>query len=190
MKWTESGIQFQFGPAWAVQPYDRHRFYKSLSGRGLSGVDFLGLLGGKLYLFEVKNFRRRQHWQTAEPIEPVLAAPQNLSQAVAKKVEDTEVGIDAIGQYYHRRPLFRWTEPWLRRRVPPTYEWAFWARAYALLDTPEQLRAVLWLETDQTSLELRQTLERQLENHLGLPCLVLGSGHNALPDLIAQLDAE
>lgn len=189
MLWTESGIQFQFGPAWAVKPYDRHSFYKGLSGKGLSGVDFLGLQGDKLYLFEVKNFRRRHPWQE-DPIDRVLADPQRLCQAVAKKMEDTEIGINAIGQYYNRRPLFRWSEPWLRRRVPPTYEWAFWARTYALLEVPDSLRAVLWLEADRPVRALRQTLEQQLCERLNLHCQVLGGGRNTLPGLIAGPDAK
>ena len=183
MIYQESGLEFRFDDSWQVKAYDKHRFYQGLSGEGLSGVDFVGLHDGQLYFFEVKNYRRRQDWQTNNPFDQVVAAPDLLAAAIAKKVADTLTGIDAIGQYYHRKPLFRWLEPWLLNRILPTWEWAFWARVYALAGEPHQLNTVFWLETERPQRQLRQRLGDQLAKRTPGSVSVLGNGANGLAGL-------
>lgn len=186
MVYQESGLEFCFDDSWHVQAYDKHRFYQGLSGKGLSGVDFIGLHEGRLYLFEVKNYRRRQVWQTANPFDQIRAAPEGLAQAISKKVSDTLLGIDAIGQYYHRKLLFRWLEPWLLSHIPADWEWAFWARVYALAANPRHITIVLWLETERPQRELRVMLRDQLAEKSTAAVKLLGNGHNGLPGLVAR----
>jgi len=181
MVYQESGLSFRFDSSWQVKAYDKHRFYQGLSGAGLSGVDFIGLRRGQLYFFEVKNYRRRQDWQQLNPFDEIAKTPTLLSGAMAKKVEDTLLGLDAIGQYYQRKWLFRQLMPLLLTRIPPSREWAFWARAYTLSKLEQQPTSVLWLETEQPQLELRAELTRQIKALLpGRTCL-MGNGENGLP---------
>ena len=107
MEFIESGLHFRFGEEWVIKKYDAHRFYQGLSGSGLKGVDFLGILGEGLFLFEIKNFRRRRQWQEENPLEAVLDHPSEFAENIAYKVEDTLLAIDAIWQYYNRKWLFR-----------------------------------------------------------------------------------
>jgi hypothetical protein len=183
MIYQESGLEFRFDDSWHVKAYDKHRFYQGLSGTGLSGMDFIGLHAGQLYLFEVKNYQRRQDWQTQNPFDQVIADPEWLATTIAKKAADTLTGIDAIGQYYHRKLFFRWLEPWLLGGIPPTWEWAFWARAYALSDEPGQLNTILWLETEQPQRDLRSLLVQQLATRAPGTVRVLGDGANGLNGL-------
>ncbi|NBC06396.1 MAG: hypothetical protein GVY26_04300 [Bacteroidetes bacterium] len=183
MIYQESGLEFRFDDSWHVKAYDKHRFYQGLSGMGLSGMDFIGLHAGQLYFFEVKNYRRRQDWQTENPFDQVAAEPDWLATTISKKMADTLTGIDAIGQYYHRKLLFRWTEPWLLSHIPPTWEWAFWARVYALSDEPSHVNTILWLETEQPQRDLRRLLVQQLATRTPGTVRVLGNGANGLKGL-------
>ncbi len=187
MTFTESELQFNFDHSWAVHKYDTHRFYQGLSGAGLSGVDFIGIREGQLYLFEVKNYQRRKQWQQENPFHTIRDNPAGLSAAFAKKVEDSLLAIDAIGQYYHRSWLFRLFKQYLLRQPPARMEPAFWAQAYQLLDFPERIHAVLWLETEQAQPALRKELQEQIQNLLTADFLLLGAGENRLPGVQVQL---
>ena len=166
MEFIESGLHFRFGEGWVIKKYDAHRFYQGLSGSGLKGVDFLGILGEELYLFEIKNFRRRHDWQADNPLNTVLAQPAAFTESMAYKVEDTLLAIDAIWQYYHRKWLFRRLLPAFRLLPPTEGDWRFWARAHDLIQNPEQVKVVLWMETEQARPALLAEITRALEAQL------------------------
>lgn len=81
----ESGLRFTFDEQWRVFQYDTcpHFLHRMQETRGSAAVDFIGLHGKALYLFEVKNLRHTE-WQTPEKIE-----------GIARKVRDTVAG--AVG---------------------------------------------------------------------------------------------
>lgn len=166
MEFIESGLHFRFAEEWVVKKYDAHRFFQGLSGAGLKGVDFLGILEEELYLFEVKNFRRRQNWQAENPLEAILAGPAAFAEEIAYKVEDTLLAIDAIWQYYNRKWLFRRLLPAFRRLPVTENDWRFWARAYALMQHPEQVNVVLWMETERARPALLEEVTGALQSHL------------------------
>ncbi|MCB0547395.1 MAG: hypothetical protein KDD19_07370 [Phaeodactylibacter sp.] len=166
MEFIESGLHFRFSEEWVIKKYDAHRFYKGLSGSGLKGVDFLGVLGEELFLFEIKNFRRRHDWQEENPLEAILARPADFVETIAYKVEDTLLAIDAIWQYYNRKWLFRRLLPALHLLPVTENDWRFWARAYAIMQTPEQVKVVLWMETEQARPALMKEVETLLAERL------------------------
>ena len=187
MEFIESGLHFRFGEGWVIKKYDAHRFYQGLSGSGLKGVDFLGILGEELYLFEVKNFRRRHDWQADNPLNTVLAQPAAFTESMAYKVEDTLLAIDAIWQYYHRKWLFRRLLPAFRLLPPTEGDWRFWARAHDLIQNPEQVKVVLWMETEQARpallADLTQALEAQLRSRAASVRIALRSDYAFLRQL-------
>ena len=64
----ESGLTFSFSKRWKVLKYDKHRFYRYLSGSGFKGVDFIGVLDEKqLVLIEVKNYKDRFELDESDP---------------------------------------------------------------------------------------------------------------------------
>ena len=187
MEFIESGLHFRFGEGWVIKKYDAHRFYQGLSGSGLKGVDFLGILGEELYLFEIKNFRRRHDWQADNPLNTVLAQPAAFTESMAYKVEDTLLAIDAIWQYYHRKWLFRRLLPAFRLLPPTEGDWRFWARAHDLIQNPEQVKVVLWMETEQARpallADLTQALEAQLRSRAASVRIALRSDYAFLRQL-------
>ena len=187
MEFIESGLHFRFGEGWVIKKYDAHRFYQGLSGSGLKGVDFLGILGEELYLFEVKNFRRRHDWQTDNPLNAVLAQPAAFAESMAYKVEDTLLAIDAIWQYYHRKWLFRRLLPAFRLLPPTEGDWRFWARAHDLIQNPEQVKVVLWMETEQARpallAEISQALNVRLQGRAASVRIALRSDYSFLKQL-------
>ncbi|MCO6491390.1 MAG: hypothetical protein J5I98_23435 [Phaeodactylibacter sp.] len=166
MEFIESGLHFRFDGEWAIKKYDAHRFYQGLSGSGLKGVDFLGIRGEELFLFEIKNFRRRREWQAENPLEAILARPEEFVETVACKVEDTLLAVDAIWQYYNRKWLFRRLLPAFRLLPVTGNDWRFWARAYRLMQNPEQVCVILWIETERPRPDLVNEIETKLRKRL------------------------
>ena len=187
MEFIESGLHFRFGEAWVIKKYDAHRFYQGLSGSGLKGVDFLGILDEELYLFEIKNFRRRHNWQADNPLNTVLAQPAAFAESMAYKVEDTLLAIDAIWQYYHRKWLFRRLLPAFRLLPPTEGDWRFWARAHGLMQNPEQAKVVLWMETEQARpallAEITKSLDVRLKGRAASVRIALRSDYSFLKQL-------
>jgi hypothetical protein len=163
---TESGLQFSFGPQWAVKQYDAHRFFQGLSGAGLKGVDFIATDGERLLLVEAKNYRPQAHLRQSDPLAAVLAAPEAFAAAIAQKAADTLRGIAAIGGYYERKWLFRLLRPGLLRLRPSLLPWRFWAHVHQLAQSPERITLVLCLETEQPEPGLRRQIAQSLEQRL------------------------
>lgn len=151
----ESGIKFYFNENWNIYQYDRHRFYSGLSGFGLKGVDFIGILNkNSLVLIEVKNYVDRFIEDGVDPTEEFMKAYDTYLQAYAEKFRDTLKGIQTVQKYYRRK----W---WYRNLLKPfskiialkhllAYDWAFWTKTHqlAFLEN-KKIQLVLWLSLDQ-----------------------------------------
>lgn len=162
----ESGLLFHFDDRWAVRKYDAHRFFQGFSGAGLKGVDFIALHKHALILLEVKNYQRRQQWQTENPFDHILEAPQPFLQHLADKYLDTLRALQAIGTYYRRKWLFRLLRPLLLRLPGRQMDWAFWARVDAHLQNGQPIIAMLWLETEREQTAFQQVLQQSLQGLL------------------------
>ncbi|MCB9081902.1 MAG: hypothetical protein H6555_09355 [Lewinellaceae bacterium] len=155
----ESGFAVQFDPSWLVQKYDAHRFYRSLSGVGLKGIDFLALRRGEpLLLIELKNYRETP------------PTPTEVAEAVARKAVDTLRGIRAIQGYFQRKWLYRMLRPWLLRRSWQHSDWVFYAQATARIDAPVpqwELVVILALQSSVAWAPFARELTRLLAEQLG-----------------------
>lgn len=147
MTFLESGLEFNFGPTWAVKKYDEHIYFRSLSGLGLKGVDFVAIRGGtELVFIEVKNYRTRYNVRMNRSFDVLAKPTAELAVELKRKSDDTLLAMDAILQYYHRSWWYRRLRPvWLR------WPWvqhnrAFWSRADALVN--HSLHYIVWLALD------------------------------------------
>lgn len=131
----ESGWQFEFDDIWWVKKFDDHRYYRSLSGSGFKGLDFIAVKpGSQLLLIEVKNYRDQ------EPPES-----EQLGKVFIEKVEDSLKLLELVQKYYGRKWFFRLFAPWIKRY--PTFfgEQGYWTEAFDLAQSTK-VCAVLWLD--------------------------------------------
>ncbi len=169
----EGGLQFTFGKGWTVKKYDRHRYYRGLSGAGLKGVDFICLHERKeLVLVEVKNYTTRHNRAMQKSFSVDAKPPEELAIAIQQKLVDTLVAIDAVFQYYQRGWMHRKFQPIIQYWPWPSFDRYFWTQAYQLAQSRETIRAVLWLELDTDDPgdyveQLQQQLQQQPDK--GLP---------------------
>ncbi len=168
MLYAESDIDFHFSTAdWAVCRYDRHRYFKGWSGRGLKGVDFIAVWRqDKLIFMEVKNYNPRPNGKGGQTADAVRADPAILSDAFGEKIADTLTAIDAVRQYRQRRWWRRLAAWWFRRRKVGSSETAFWVRVCDLALSPQNCMAVLWLEGEELDASFRKTIEKRLAYEL------------------------
>jgi hypothetical protein len=166
MEFVESGLHFYFDRSWIVKKYDAHRFFPGLAGAGLKGVDFIAIKRGKLMMIEIKNFRRRQSWQTENPLEDILQDPDQFAETITRKAEDTLRGIGAIGTYYQRKWFYRLSNSVLKFLPTNGWDFLFWIRAHRLAQLPEQVQFVLWMETEQARPELKASIHQKLNEWL------------------------
>lgn len=175
MVFQESGLVFSFPRGWGVRHYDRHTYYRGLSGQGLKAVDFMALApDGSLWLIEVKNFRRRREFL------PVLKTPAELGAQLLQKTADTQRAIHAIYGYYRRSGLYRWIEPLLLQLPWMRFDRIFWTRAYA---RRAQTKVVLWLELEPDQEGFRAEMNAWLKAHWppDAPPVQLGGGGGRAP---------
>lgn len=148
-EFRESGLVFQFDNHWVIEKYDTHRFYKTLSGAGLKGVDFLGFYEEKLILIEVKNYRIRYHDKPPVAIYNILENPDLLKEKVRRKAKDTIQALRVINKYYERKTFPRLFKPiyqLLKNTRFYTKTPLFWQDAFEAVQTGNY-SLVLWLET-------------------------------------------
>ncbi len=163
----ESGVSFVFNQNWLVRPYDKHTYFKGLSGAGLKGVDFLGIHNGDhLVLMEVKNYLPDPAGRRNRQIAQRLAAPEDIGMSLASKMLDTLHAIDLIHRYFRTRLGYRLAHPllpWVKQAAP---EWYFWTVAKRLLDLRVSMICWMELETDQTHLvsSIRETANREVQS--------------------------
>jgi hypothetical protein len=166
MIFEESGLLFTFSDAWDVRAFDDHRYYRWLSGRGLRGVDFIGLHQGKLVLIEVKNFRRREGMSTTDAFQAVREDPASFAMKLVGKVNGSLEIVQAVNDAHRRRwwfPLFlRLPDPW-KQRFPQRY---FWYVTSELALDPANCTFVLWLDADSDTSGAEETIMHLLHQNL------------------------
>ncbi|MEL6865901.1 MAG: hypothetical protein AAFP19_15860 [Bacteroidota bacterium] len=162
----ESDLVFEFDEQWVVKAYDKHPYYRLMSGLGLKGVDFIGIYQNRfLVLFEVKNYRVR--YKDYEPEVDV----ENLQNTLHRKLEDTLMAIRVISRHLQNKwlfrqlqPLFEWLSPkWLKQNA-----WAFWSAVQRIVDSGEQqIIYVAWLDFSEERAEVGKTIRQNLHKTLG-----------------------
>jgi len=186
MIFRESDIEFNFNKDWSVRKYDAHYFYKGLSGAGLSAVDFIGLLyGNELVLFEIKNFRQGRKYGETDFESRMKEELPVFMKKMKVKVVDSLRGIDAIGRYFQRKPLYRLFLGLIRKLNFHQYKWVFWTKVYDCSTPPLNCTFILWLETDKPLPELRKKIKKTLKTTLKgkvNKVLVVDSHSNPFPD--------
>ena len=96
-KFIEREVKAIFDEEWTVIKLDEHRYYKRLSGLGISGVDFMAVhpIFG-LALIEMKNYTKGK-----------TSIPNDLDQIMIGKKNNTIRLINIICKYYQRQHYFR-----------------------------------------------------------------------------------
>ncbi|MEM9546595.1 MAG: hypothetical protein AAGA77_11520 [Bacteroidota bacterium] len=97
LKYIERGVEVSFDNEWKVIKLDEHRYYKRVSGMGISGVDFMAVhpqFG--LVLIELKNYEKGRE-----------SISSKLDTKMIAKKEDTLRLIDVVYKYYRRQFYFR-----------------------------------------------------------------------------------
>lgn len=123
-QFVERGLNVHFTDDWQVVKLDEHRYYKTLSGRGFKGVDFLAFHKQEgLYLIELKNYS-----DTNSDI------PENLIDVMVEKQEDTLLLLTIINKYYCRQWSYRLIH-FLGWRKLYKVEWLLWTDMYAAIES-------------------------------------------------------
>ncbi|WP_116105388.1 hypothetical protein [Lewinella sp. IMCC34191] len=171
----ESDLRFEFPENWSVRKFDQTAAYRSLSGFGLKGVDFLCLApAGDLWLVEVKNFQRR----LGRAFTP-RRGPDHIAKQVGKKFVDTGRLIRlmdrAMQRRWYGRLLWLWSRLWGGLSTAGHY--GFWAEANRRVADPRRVVCLLWLELPDREndylITVRDAVEEELEP--GVRLVVAGS---------------
>lgn len=189
LEFEESDLVFHFPAHWGVREYDNQRFYKSMSGLGLKGLDFLLIdpVGtGHLYMVEVKNYRTRIRENTSYLAD--LKPPEELAAIIAAKYEHTQRAIGAIQLYYTRKWWYSLFSNRFGQSRRLQYDAVFWARTYQLASQTATHTLLLWLETEDMPPGYEQALQQKL-NHLlekGLSIKLANQEHPFPPGVIVR----
>lgn len=162
LTYAESDLVFTFPGDWVVRPFDQTRAFKSLSGHGLKGVDFIALTpAGELILIEVKNYHRRT--KAGKTYGVKRPRPEELARRVARKFTDSLRLIGVVNQSLQRRRWVRFQLWWMKRRgADPRNNYWFWDRAYRLGQDLRNVRATLYLKTPERELDYEAAVEEHL----------------------------
>ena len=143
----ESDLEIAFPDDWIVRKFDATAAFRSISGQGLKGVDFLCLAPRReLWLVEIKNFRPRAAHRTE-----ARRHPRDLAQHVGAKFADSKRLIHIMNRALRTKwwsgPLRFWYRI-VRVERPRSHYW-FWLEAARRLEEPGRVVCVLWLETPE-----------------------------------------
>lgn len=154
----ESGLFFSFDKSWELRCYDRHTFFKGLSGAGLKGVDFIGIRNQtQLFLIEVKNFRYDAQGLRKHAVDARLSYPDQIAAELIDKAVDTVRAIQLIEKYFQTRFLFRLLRPILPYLKFFAPEWFFWSTASLL--SRGSYRYVCWIALDPAHSQVGEAIE-------------------------------
>jgi hypothetical protein len=115
----ESECTFTFSKEWEVIKYDSHDFYRTVSGRSFSGVDFAGMFKDKLYLIEVKNFYQYNKTGKIEGVDQFCVE-------MKEKFLDTLDLIRIIQKYHNRKWSYKMFYGLVESYPKLHYTWWFW----------------------------------------------------------------
>jgi len=101
LRWGQLYIEGQmeviFDAEWTVIKLDNHKYYKTVSGRGLAGVDFLALHPQDgVAMIELKNYTRFG-----------ASVPPDIDSVMRKKQMDTLRLVAIVSAYYQRQWLYK-----------------------------------------------------------------------------------
>lgn len=173
----ESDLKFIFSNDWVVYQYDQHPFYKALAGRGLKGVDFVGVLNGEdVILIEVKNYKIRFPSRYPPIYGKITGKKPRIVKTMVSKLAGTHRALNAINTYYQRRWWYSFANKVLKHfphRILLKVEWYFWTFVAQKVGEGD-FHLVLWLELEKeyktmSALEIQHTHKRilgQMKNEL------------------------
>lgn len=171
MTFQESDLQFQFADIdWQIKKYDAHRYFKILSGAGLSGVDFLGIYKETQVVFwEIKNYHTNDASKTPNYL--VIKDTSLFIEKIRTKMEDTLTAIRVVHQYLQRQWWYRFFlqyHQFIPTALVRQKDWYFWYRVQNLVQQEKVVVGVLWLELaiDYT-VAAKQELLTEIESTLG-----------------------
>lgn len=160
----ESDLRLSFPESWIVRKFDETPAYHSVSGHGLKGVDFLCLAPeGRLWLVEVKNYRRRKQEHRT-----LRRSPEALAEHVGRKIADSKRLIRIVNRAFQRSWWIRLRLAWYALRPgprPDSHYW-FWAEAERRLAWPRRLTCLLWLETPEPGVHYEEAVAESLDEWL------------------------
>lgn len=151
MTFQESDLQFNFASSqWQVLKYDTHKYYKTLSGVGLKGVDFVGIYEkDQLVFFEIKHYRTHKTLPNATFV--FFEDTPLFIQHIQDKMDDTVTAIKVIIKYLKRKFWYRSflkLERFIPIRLIINKDWYFWHQLHKLWKSNASKTFLLWLEVD------------------------------------------
>jgi len=154
----ESECQFTFSKEWEVIQYDAHDYYKTVSGKSFSGVDFAGIFRDTLYLIEVKNYY--QYNQTGE-----IEELENFCVEMKEKFLDTIDLIRIIQKYHNRKWSYRLFYRLVKSYPNLYHTWWFWTRMYQIIEN-DKVEFVLLIDSLETRESIKlKTVELMVEEY-------------------------
>jgi hypothetical protein len=165
---VESDLRFSFPDHWAVRAFDDQGFYKSTSGLGMKGVDFVAIdpLGdGHLFLIEVKNYRTRSH--AGGTFEVNLKNADELVGIAVDKYQDSRRLIQAVYTYFTRRWWYLFVRRQIRHSRKLERDIVFWHQVHELLSSSSRKSFVLWVALEKANENYFRYLDQQLAQELG-----------------------
>jgi len=155
-EFIESGYMFKFGDEWNVIKYDSHRFYISLSGQSMSGVDFAGILKGKeSYMIEVKNFKQYPSSQPDKAIDDFVLE-------IVEKAKDSIQLITVIQKYLNRKFLYKAFYNLVKKYPIINQEWFFWSELYRVTIDEQQAKFILLIDSHYDKSKIQRALSDAL----------------------------
>ncbi len=156
----ESECSFTFSNEWEVIKYDSHDFYKTVSGRSFSGVDFAGIYQDKLHLIEVKNFYQYNKSGELENVE-------DFCVEMKEKFLDTLDLIRIIQKYHKRKWSYRLFYRLVESYPKLYYSWWFWT-CMNQLATDGKVEFILLIDSIESRDKIKvRTLEYMIQEHSG-----------------------
>lgn len=119
---SESNYTFTFDKHWKVVKYDDHPYFRILSGRSFSGVDFVGIYRNeKLYILEIKNYYQYSKDGVIEDLDQFVSE-------IRGKMLDTLDLMRIIHKYHSRKLMFRFCIDLVNKLPSLHYTWWIWNR--------------------------------------------------------------
>ncbi len=152
-KWLfeESDLIFRFNKDWIIKKYDAHQYYKTISGLGMKGVDFIGIYQYSTVVFiEVKNYRIRYSNKGFHRLYDVFDHPGALAEKIQQKFSDSAKGVIVVHNFLNKRWWLKPIFPLLKRI--PYSKWTksdnlFWIRSRELIRLGK-VKNLLLIETE------------------------------------------
>ena len=165
-EYLESDLTFVFPDDWRVRQFDATVAYRSVSGRGIKGVDFVAISpDGALWLVEVKNYRPR--YKGDREYLARRKDPAALAAAVSAKFRDSIRLIHVIRAHIHGSALRR-LQLWYRVHLRPSRgsNYLFWHDAHRLAARGRAVEYVLWMETPEANDDYDHRVYTELRRQL------------------------